>query len=145
MSYHQTIVVGKVGREPEMRYTPSGQATTNFSVAVNEQYTNSNGERVKRTIWYRVVTWGKQAETCKEYVKKGSTVLVEGRMTADPETGGPRIWTKQDGTPAASFEVTAATVRFLSSPRDGAVEVAQELGGVASPFEPAVIDKDIPF
>jgi single-strand DNA-binding protein len=98
-----------------MRYTPTGQAVTNFSVAVNDNYTNSQGERVERTIWVRVSTWGKQAEICNQYLKKGRKVLVEGRLVADQSTGGPRVYTRQDGSSAASFEVSASTVRFLSS------------------------------
>lgn len=117
--YHTIIIVGNVGKDPEMRYTPSGQAVTSFSVAVNESFTNSNGERIKRTIWFRVSAWGKQAETCNQYLKKGRMVLVEGRLTADPNTGAPRIWTKQDGSAGASFEVSAQTVRFLSSRSEG--------------------------
>jgi single-strand DNA-binding protein len=113
--YHTIIIVGNLGRDPEMRYTPSGQAVTNFSVAVSDNYTSSNGEKVERTIWIRVSTWGKLAETCNQYLKKGRKVLVEGRLVPDSSTGGPRIWTRQDGTPAASFEVSASTVRFLSS------------------------------
>lgn len=113
--YHTIIIVGNVGRDPEMRYTPSGQAVTSFSVATNRQYTNNNGEMVKETIWFRVSAWGRQAETCNQYLKKGSKVLVEGRLTADQATGGPRVWTGQDGQPRASFEVSASTVRFLSS------------------------------
>ena len=118
MSYHTIIITGNLGGDPEMRYTPSGQAVTNFSVAVNESYTNSNGERIKKTIWFRVSAWGRQAETCNQYLKKGRSVLVEGRMTSDPNTGGPRIWTGNDGAPRASYEVTAQTVRFLSSRSD---------------------------
>jgi len=113
--YHTIIVVGNVGRDPEMRYTPSGQAVTSFSVATNRQYTASSGERVKETIWFRVSAWGKDAETCNQYVKKGDKVLVEGRLTADKDTGNPRIWTGNDGSPRASYEVTTGTVRFLSS------------------------------
>ena len=115
MSYHTIILVGNLGKDPEMRYTPSGQAVTNFSVAVDDSYTSSNGERVKRTIWFRVSTWGKQAETVNQYLKKGRKVLVEGRLTVDPATGGPRIYTRQDGTSGSSYEVSAQTVRFLSS------------------------------
>jgi single-strand DNA-binding protein len=115
MSYHTVILVGNLGRDPEMRYTPSGQAVTNFSVAVNDNYTNSSGEKVERTIWVRVSTWGKQAENCNQYLKKGRKVLVEGRLVPDPSTGGPRVWNRQDGTPSASFEVSASIVRFLSS------------------------------
>ncbi len=113
--YHTIIIVGNLGRDPEMRYSPSGQAVTSFSVATNRQYTGGDGQQVKETIWFRVSVWGKQAEACSQYLKKGSKVLVEGRLTPDQATGGPRIWTRQDGTPATSFEVTAQTVRFLSS------------------------------
>ncbi len=113
--YHTIIIVGNLGRDPEMRYTPAGQAVTNFSVATSRQYTGSDGNQVKETIWFRVSAWGKQAETCNQYLKKGSKVLVEGRLTPDPSTGGPRLWQRQDGTTNASFEVSANTVRFLSS------------------------------
>src|SRR6185369_14782291 len=74
--FHTIIIVGNVGKDPEMRYTPSGQAVTSFSVATNRQYTTGSGEQVKETIWFRVTTWGKQAEVCNQYVKKGSKVLV---------------------------------------------------------------------
>jgi len=113
--YHTIIVVGNVGRDAEMRYTPSGAAVASFSVATNRQYTASSGEQVKETIWFRISAWGKQAEVCNQYVKKGMKVLVEGRLTADQNTGGPRVWTGNDGAARASFEVTAGTVRFLSS------------------------------
>ena len=111
--FHTIIIVGNVGSDPEMRYTPAGQAVTSFSVASNRRYTASNGEQVNETIWFRVSAWGKQAEVCNQYLKKGSKVLVEGRLTPDKNTGGPRIWQKQDGSSGASFEVTAGTIRFL--------------------------------
>lgn len=143
MSYHIVILAGNVGRDPEMRYTPSGQPVTSFSIATNRQYTSNNGETVKETIWFRITTWGKQAEICNQYVKKGSKVLVEGRMNADPATGGPRVWTAQDGSPRASFEVTASNVRFLSSRDDvGGGGMGGDMGGgnfVGAP------DDDIPF
>ena len=113
--YHTIIIVGNLGRDPEMRYTPAGQAVTNFSVATSRQYTGSDGNQVKETIWFRISAWGKQAETCNQYLRKGSKVLVEGRLTPDPSTGGPRLWQRQDGTTSANFEVSANTVRFLSS------------------------------
>lgn len=136
--YHTIIIVGNLGKEPEMRYTPSGQAVTSFSVASSRQYTGSNGQPVKETIWFRVSAWGKQAETCNQYLHKGSKVLVEGRLTPDQATGGPRIWNRQDGTPAASFEVTANTVRFLS-PRSETESVSGEEAPVAGGEE------EIPF
>lgn len=142
MSYHTIILVGNLGRDPEMRYTPAGQAVTNFSVAVNDNFTNSAGEKVERTIWIRVSTWGKQAEICNQYLKKGRKVLVEGRLVSDPATGGPKIWDKTDGGKGASFEVSAQTVRFLSSRHDDEGE-----GGEASSSEPAAAanEGDIPF
>jgi single-strand DNA-binding protein len=112
--WHTIIFVGNLGRDPEMRYTPSGQAVTSFSVASNRRYTSSNGEQVNETIWFRVSAWGKQAETTNQYLRKGSKVLVEGRLNPDSSSGGPRIWNRQDGTPAASYEVSANTIRFLS-------------------------------
>lgn len=117
--WHQVLIVGNVGKDPEIRYTPSGQVVTSFSVATNRQYTTGGGEQVKETIWFRVTTWGKQAEACNQYVKKGMKVLVEGRLTPDKSTGNPRIWQKPDGSSGTSFEVNAGTVRFLSSSVDG--------------------------
>jgi len=137
--FHTIIIVGNLGRDPEMRYTPSGQAVTNFSVATSRQYTASDGNHIKETIWFRVSTWGKQAETCNQYLKKGSKVLVEGRLTPDAATGGPRLWTRQDGTPAASFEVSASTVRFLSSRGEVEGEAAYSEGSAAAG------EDDIPF
>lgn len=128
--FEQYFIVGNAGKDPEMRFTPSGQAVCNFSVGVNHQYTNSNGEQVKETKWVRVVTWGKQAETCNQYVKKGSKVLVVGRLNADKETGSPKVFQKQDGSWGSSFEMTASTVRFLSPRAEGGMtDTARELGG----------------
>jgi single-strand DNA-binding protein len=118
MSFHTVILIGNLGRDPEMRYTPSGQPVTSFSVASNRSYTGSDGQKVDETIWFRITAWGKQAETCNQYLRKGSKVLVEGRLVPD-KNGGPRVWTKQDGTAAASFEVNASTVRFLSTRGEG--------------------------
>jgi single-strand DNA-binding protein len=116
--YHTIIIVGNLGRDPEMRYTPGGQAVTNLNVATSRQWTDASGQQVKETIWFRVSAWGKLAETCNQYLKKGRTVLVEGRLVPDQATGGPRVYTRQDGTSGSSFEVSASTVRFLSSRSD---------------------------
>ena len=141
--FHTIIIVGNVGKDPEMRYTPSGQAVTSFSVATNRQYTGNNGEQVKETIWFRVSTWGKTAEVCNQYVKKGSKVLVEGRLTPDKNTGGPRIWTKSDGTAGASFEITASNVRFLSA--RGETEGGPIAGGGGMEMAELPPEDDIPF
>ena len=119
MSYHTIIIVGNLGNDPEMRYTAEGTAVCHFSVAANDSYTNREGERVDKTVWFRVTAWRKLAETCNAYLKKGRKVLVEGRLNPDPNTGNPRVWERQDGTSAASYEVTAQTVRFLSPRGEG--------------------------
>ena len=137
--YQKIIIIGNLGRDPEMRYTPSGQAVTNFSVATNRQYTASDGQQVKETIWFRVSAWGRQAETCNQYLHRGSRVLVEGRITADPATGGPKIWTRQDGTPGSSFEISAGMVRFLSTKQED--DASQSAAGPTD--QPA--EDNIPF
>jgi len=113
--YQKIIIIGNLGRDPEMRYTPNGSAVTNFSVATNRRYTGTDGQMVDQTTWFRVSVWNRQAETCNQYLRQGSKVLVEGRLNPDPATGGPKIWTRQDGTPGSSFEISANTVRFLST------------------------------
>jgi single-strand DNA-binding protein len=141
--YHTIIIVGNLGKDPELRYLASGQAVCDFNIATSRQYTSSNGQQVKETIWFRITTWGKQAETCNQYLKKGSKVLVEGRLSPDPATGGPKTYTKKDGTPGASYDITASTVRFLSSR-------GEDQGSAAAPGEynpPPAADSDdgIPF
>jgi single-strand DNA-binding protein len=137
--YHTIIIVGNLGRDPEMRYTPSGQAVTSFNVASNRQYTGQNGQKIKETIWFRVSVWGKQAETCNQYLRKGSKVLIEGRLVPDAATGGPRIWSRSDGTSGASYDITANTVRFLSARG----EMEGDMGGEDLPEMDA--GDDVPF
>jgi len=124
MSYSKTTIVGKLGREPETRYTQDGTPVCNFSVATDNGYTR-NGTKVTETTWYKVSAWGRQAETCQQYLHKGSMVLVEGVLTGTKLDKGtneygahftivPRIWTGQDGQPRAAFELKAFKVTFLS-------------------------------
>ena len=137
--YQKIIIAGNLGRDPEMRYTPSGQAVTNFSVATNRQYTASDGQLVKETTWFRISAWGRLAETCNQYLKRGSKVLIEGRLNADPQSGGPRVYTRQDGSTGSSFEITAETVRFLSTrAEDESFQASAPMGGQME-------DDDIPF
>jgi len=140
--YHTLIIVGNLGRDPEMRYTPGGQAVTDLNVATNRQYSTSDGQQVKETTWFRVSVWGRQAEACSQYLRRGSKVLIEGRLRPDSETGGPRVWTRQDGTPGASYEVTASMVRFLSSRAEDEVYRSEEFGDSQKAPES---EEDIPF
>lgn len=113
--FSQITLVGRLGSDPTMRFTPGGKAVTTFSLATSRSYTDSAGKKVDETTWWRVSAWGAQAESCNQYLSKGSAVLVVGRLRPDPETGGPRVYTRKDGTTGASFEVTAENVRFLPS------------------------------
>ncbi|MCX8026000.1 MAG: single-stranded DNA-binding protein [Thermanaerothrix sp.] len=113
--YHKIIIVGNLGRDPEMRFAANGQPVTSFSVASNRRYTSADGQTITETIWFRITVWGKQAEACSQYLRQGSRVLVEGTLVPDTATGGPRMFQRRDGTTGASFEVRAQTVKFLSA------------------------------
>ncbi len=124
--YNKTTFIGHLGSEPEMRFTPSGTPVTIFNVATHEQYPNEKGEIIKVTTWFRCTAWGKLAEICNLYLKKGSKVLIEGRLTPDKSSGRPRIWTRQDGTAAADYELKIQEIHFLDSrTEENEVPVAQ--------------------
>jgi len=123
--YQLVIIAGNLGRDPEMRYLPSGKAVTNFSVATSEKWTGQDGQKNEVTTWWRVSTFGKLAEVSNEYLKKGSKVLIEGKIKVDPATGSPKVYEKKDGTSGTSLELTASTVKFLSS-RNGESHSAEQ-------------------
>ena len=140
MSFHTLVLVGRLGQDSEMRYMPNGQAVTNFSVATDRSYKNANGEQVKVTTWFRVSVWGKQSESCNQYLNKGSLVLIEGTLNPDKETGRPRIWTSADGRSDTSYEVNAQTVRFLSTRTSTTDAPVESESGM-----PDLDENDIPF
>ena len=111
-------IIGNLGQDPEMRYTPSGKAVTNFSVTSNRTWKGADGEKHEQTVWYRISAWNRLAEICNEFLAKGRQVYIEGELRPD-ENGGPRIWEGNDGTPRASFEVTARQVQFLGGRNGG--------------------------
>lgn len=111
--YQRVMIIGNLGSDPELRYTAQGDAVTSFSVATNQKWTGKDGQPVEEVTWFRVSAWGKQAESCNQYLSKGRQVFVEGRLTPDRETGGPRLWEGKDGQSHASFELRAFTVQFL--------------------------------
>lgn len=107
-------IIGHLGQDPEMHYTPAGDAVTTFSVASNRHWNDKEGNKHEQKLWVRCSAWGKQAEICNQYLKKGSRVFVEGRLSPDKTSGSPRIWQKQDGTAAASYEIMVREIEFLS-------------------------------
>lgn len=128
--HHILIIIGNLGRDPEMKYTNSGQAVTSFSVASSRTYTSQSGERVKETTWFRCSAWGKLAEVCNEYLKKGSKVYIEGRLQPDKATGNPRLWTKSDGESSTSYEVNVNTIQFLSARSTESHTAEQDAGDI---------------
>ena len=109
--YQKTVIVGNLGKDPEMRYTQSGVPVTSFNVATSRRWTNANGESQEKTTWFRVTCWRKLAELTAQYLKKGRLVLVEGDIDASS-------WTDKEGNARASLELTAINVKFLGS-REG--------------------------
>ena len=144
--YQSITIIGRLGRDPEMRYMPSGDPVTSFSVATDRTYNDKNGQKVKETTWFRISVFGKQAENTNTYLSKGKLVLVEGRLQIDPKTGGPRVYTRQDGTTASGFEIVANQVRFLSAKSEGGPEGAATAETAATSTDGGSDDADpIPF
>ncbi len=137
MSVNRVILVGRLGRDPETRYTSSGQAVCNFTLATNEVYRNRTGERQERTEWHRIVIWGKLAETAQQYLKKGSLVYIEGRIQT-------RQWDDRDGNKRTSTEIVANTFRMLGGRGEGVAELEPSAPEAEAP-EPEISDEDLPF
>jgi single-strand DNA-binding protein len=125
---NKVILIGHLGADPEMRYTPDGKSVTSFRLATTHRYTTSKGEAREETDWFRVTVWGRQAEQCNQYLKKGQQVYVEGRLHA-------REWQTQDGQTRTSLEVTSSNVVFLGRPS----------GSAALPDEGDIVPDDMPF
>ena len=130
-SVNKAIIVGNLGRDPETRFTPGGQAVTNFTVATNEQWTDKSGSRQERTEWHRIVAWGKLAEQCRDYLTKGRRVYVEGRLQT-------RQWEDRDGHKRYTTEVVANQIVFLDR-REGGGDMPPDSD------DPGLSDDDIPF
>jgi single-strand DNA-binding protein len=144
---NKAILIGNLGRDPELRYTQNGQAVANFTLATNESWTDKSGERVERTEWHRVVAWGKVGELCAQYLSKGRTVYVEGRIQT-------REWEDKDGNKRSTTEINAQNVQFLGGMRgeadagpssSGSSGPAGDGGGPSGGGAPPAPSDDIPF
>ena len=129
----RVILIGNVGSDPEMRYTPNGKPVTSFRLATNRRYTTSSGETKEETDWFRITVWGKLAEVCNQFVTKGKQVYVEGRLHA-------RNWEGQDGQTRTSLEVTADQMLLL-----GRREAVAPLPEEGVPEEGEIKPEDLPF
>jgi len=140
---NKVILIGNLGRDPELRYTQNGQPVANFSLATSENWTDkSSGEKVEKTEWHRIVVWGRTAEHCSQYLAKGRTVYVEGRLQT-------RDWEDKEGQKRSTTEVNAQTVQFLGSPKgQGTSDSDQNQGppqNTTGPSGPPAAGDDVPF
>ena len=139
--YQQITLIGNLGADPEMRYTPNGLPVTSFRMAVSRSWTGQDGQRQEKTVWFRVTAWRKLAETASQYLTKGSKVLVVGELEE------PNAYIDREGKPRASLEVTASTIRFLSARGEGgsAAGAGQAANGSHTDVGHEMHDEDIPF
>ncbi len=133
--YQKVVIVGYLGTDPEMRFTPSGIPVTSFRVAVNRRWTSGDGQLQEKTTWFRVTAWRKLAEQCNQYLSKGRLVLVEGDVDVS-------AWLDSEGNPRATLELTARNVRFLGGRQGEGMS-----GGTTEIAEPGgdFLDDDVPF
>lgn len=137
---NRVILIGNLGGDPELRYTQSGSAVCNFSIATNEKWKDGNGQLQEHTEWSKIVVWGKQAENCEKYLSKGRQVAVEGKLRTNK-------WTDSDGIDRWSTEIVAQNVQFLSG-GDGAATGGGRQQRTPPPqesFDQSFNDDDIPF
>jgi single-strand DNA-binding protein len=141
MSVNKVILIGNLGKDPEVRFTQTGSAVANFSIATSEQWNDRDGHRQERTEWHNIVVWGKQGELCGQYLSKGRQVYVEGSIRTrsyDDKTGNKRYVT----------EIVAQRIRFLGGGGGTRATAEIDAGGaeeVASGGQPPALDDDIPF
>src|SRR3984885_3998381 len=131
MSVNKAILVGRLGRDPDTRYTSGGQAVCNFTMATDETYKDRSGERQKRTEWHRIVVWGKQAEIAQQYLRKGSLIFLEGRIQS-------RQWDDREGQKRTTVEIVANNFRMLGGRGDNAGSGAPSSGGDADAHAPGL-------
>ncbi len=136
---NKAIIIGRLGKDPEIRYTNSGAPVANFTVATSESWTGKDGKKDERTEWHKVVAWGKLGELCGEYLNKGRRVYVEGRIQT-------RSYDGKDGNKKYITEIVAQTVQFLDSPQQKKSDFTQDSGMSSTNAESAPPpDDDIPF
>ena len=135
-SVNKVILVGNLGRDPEMRYMPSGDAVASFSIATTETWKDKSGQRQEQTEWHRISMFGKQAEVAGQYLKKGSSVYVEGRL----ET---RKWTDKEGQERQTTEIRADRMQMLGGKQDSPVQEPKSKPEQGSGFDD--MDDDLPF
>lgn len=136
MSFNKIILVGNLGREPELRYTPQGTPVCDFSIATNEKRKNKSGQYEDHVTWFKVTIWGRQAETASQYLTKGRPIYIEGRLRLSE-------WADKDGKPRTTLEVHATDMQFIGG--GSAAKAAGATGGAPAEGDSDLSDDDIPF
>ena len=138
--YHKVVIIGNLGRDPELKYLADGTAVCDLAVATNRKWPKSDGTQGEETVWFRCTTWRKLAEVVNQYLSKGRQVYIEGRLNPD-SSGNPRTFTRNDGSPGASYEVTVETLKFLGGGGGGGASNASSGG----PEPSTMREGEIPF
>ncbi len=138
MSFNRVILVGNLGRDPELRYTPQGTPVCSFTMATNERRKDKSGEMQDQTTWFRVTLWGRQAETASQYLTKGRPVYIEGRLRVEE-------WTDRDGKPRHTLEVHATDMQFIGGGRGDDAAASKPAGAEPQMEQSDPADDDIPF
>jgi single-strand DNA-binding protein len=148
LGVNKVILMGNLGKDPELRYTPTGQATASFSLATTEKWTDKNGQRQERTEWHNIVAWAKTAELANQYLKKGSPAYIEGKISY-------RSWDDKDGNKKYKTEIIASQIHFLSSGAGGAqkesyggqetVSGSNQIAESLPQDQGTVVEEDLPF
>ena len=135
---NKVILIGNLGRDPELRHTQSGQAVCNFTLATTEKWKDKSGEQVENTEWHRIVAWGKTGELCAQYLEKGRTCYIEGRIQT-------REWENQEGQKQRTTEINANTVQFLGGKQERSEPERGEQSSGGGGFSAPTSDDKIPF
>ncbi len=135
---NKVMIIGHLGRDPEMRYTPSGRPVTTFTVAVSRSWNTADGERRTETEWFNIVAWGNLAEICKQYLYKGQQVYIDGRLQT-------RRWEDKEGQKHTSVEVVANEMMMLGDRRDSSSQTQESSEGSDDVAEPQADEDEFPF
>jgi single-strand DNA-binding protein len=135
---NKVMIIGHLGRDPEMRYTPSGRPVTTFTIAVSRSWNTADGERRTETEWFNIVAWGNLAEICKQYLYKGQQVYIDGRLQT-------RRWEDKEGQKHTSVEVVANEMMMLGDRRDNSSQTQESSEGTSEVPEPLADEDEFPF
>ena len=135
MSVNKVIILGRLGQDPELKYTPGGMAVCNFTLATSESWADKAGQKQERTEWHRIVVWGKLAELCNQYLSKGRQAYVEGSLQT-------RSWDDKNGQKRYTTEINAKTIQFIGSQANAGAGATKEMGAGGPAYDSSMVNQD---